>query len=85
MDVPGAAAAVPASRRALVRVVSFILIEMTIFKVRVDDVAVDEVRLEAADRRDIQDRKLVYIQISMPIAEEYSLSIYNTFLNCLGR
>jgi hypothetical protein len=30
MDVPGAAAAVPASRRALVRVVSFILIEITI-------------------------------------------------------
>jgi hypothetical protein len=53
--------------------------------VRVDDMAVDEVRLEAADRRDIQDRKLVYIQISIPIAEEYSLSIYNTFLNCLGR
>lgn len=46
--------------------------------------AVDEVRLEATDNGEIQDRKLVYIQISMPTVEAYLFSVRNTFLNCLA-
>lgn len=37
--------------------------------------AMGEVRPEAADSREAQDRKLVYIQISIPTVEEYLFSV----------